>query len=328
MKAAIVVEKDSVRHLTVQDVPTPIPTEEGLMIQVKAAGVNRADIFRVKGTYPAPKLAEGEPEIIGGEAAGWVVETGKKVQGFRKGDRVMGMCNGGYAEITIIHQWLAIPIPERLSFEEAAAIPIGFMTEHNALRTVGGLKNGESVLINGASSGVGVSAVQIAKFFGAKPVIVLSGSDEKLNRLKQIGADVLINYRVEAFKERVLKETEGKGVDLIIDHVGGPFLKDNLKSLALKGRLVSVGRLGGEIGSLNMDLLAYKQLKILGVTFRTRTMSERVDVCRQMMSELLPPLGDGRLQPVVDRVFSLEEASEAHRYMQQNHQFGKIIIKI
>jgi putative PIG3 family NAD(P)H quinone oxidoreductase len=328
MKAAVIIKGEKGRFMAIREVPKPEPRGEELLIQVKASALNRADIFRVQGTYPAPgSPGEGHIEIVGGEAAGEVVETGEKVKGFTKGDRVMGMCNGGYAEFVTIYQQLALPIPEKLSWEEAATIPVSYMTEHNALITMGRLQPGEFVLINGASSGVGVAAVQIAKVMGAKMVIGLAGSSEKLSALAGLGLDRGINYRTENFKDRVLKITEGKGVDLIIDHVGASHLKDNLKCMALKGRLVSVGRLGGEVGELNMDLMAMKRLELIGVTFRTRTFAERVEVARLMKKDLLPFLADGRLKPVVDRTFPLERAVEAHQYMITNAQFGKIVLR-
>lgn len=329
MKAVVIIRKEQGGAMALQEVPIPKPRPEELLIEVKAAALNRADLFRVQGTYvtTGSTPAEGLPEIIGGEAAGVVVDMGQEVSGFAKGDRVMGMCAGGYAEFTTLHQQLAMAVPERLSWEEAATIPVSYMTEHNALVTNGRLRAGESVLINGASSGVGVAAVQIARLWGAKPVIGLSGSPAKLAALRTLGVDVGINYRTENFKEAVLSATEGKGVDLIIDHVGGPHLKDNLKCMALKGRLVSVGRLGGEIGQLNMDLLALKRLELIGVTFRTRTFTERIEIARSVIVDLLPALEDGRLKPVVDRLFSLDQATEAHRYMTTNAHFGKIVLK-
>lgn len=315
--------------MALQDVPMPKPRPEELLFEVKASGINRADIFRIQGNYVtlSSPANEKQLEIVGMEAAGIVVEVGREVSGFAKGDRVMGMCNGGYAQFTTIHRQLAIPVPERLSWEEAATIPLSYMTEHNALITAGRLQAGEAVLINGASSGVGVAAVQIARLWGAKPVIGLAGSVAKLEILKTLGLDVGINYRTENFKEAVLAATEGKGVNLIIDHLGGPYLEDNLKCMALKGRLVSVGRLGGEVGQLNMDLLALKQLELIGVTFRTRTFDERTAIARHMMTDLLPALADGRLKPVVDRIFPLEQAAEAHRYMTSNVQLGKIVLR-
>lgn len=329
MKAVVIIRKEQGGTMALQEIPIPKPRPEELLIQVKAAALNRADLFRVQGTYvmTGSTKTEGRPEIVGGEAAGVVVDMGQDVAGFAKGDRVMGMCDGGYAEFTTLHQKLAMAVPERLSWEEAATIPISYMTEHNALVTNGRLRAGESVLINGASSGVGVAAVQIARLWGAKPVIGLSGSPAKLEALKALGVDVGINYRTENFKEAVLSATDGKGVDLIIDHVGGPHLKDNLKCMALKARLVSVGRLGGEIGQLNMDLLALKRLELIGVTFRTRTFTERIEIARLMISDLLPALEDGRLKPVVACVFPLDQATEAHQYMATNAHFGKIVLK-
>jgi NADPH:quinone reductase len=329
MKAAVIIRKEQGGIMEMQQVPTPKPRSEEVLIEVKASALNRADLFRVQGTYVTQSSTKaGErPEIVGGEAAGVVVDLGKDVSGLTIGNRVMGMCNGGYAEFTTMHHHLAIPVPERLSWEEAATVPVSYMTEYNALITKGRLQSGESVLINGASSGVGVASVQIAKFWGAKPVIGLAGSPAKLDALSALGLDVGINYRTDNFKDAVLATTEGKGVDLIIDHVGGPHLKDNLKCMALKGRLVSVGRLGGEIGQLNMDLLALKRLELIGVTFRTRTLDERIEIACLVIADLLPALSDGRLKPVVDRVFHLEQAVEAHQYMTTNAQFGKIVLR-
>ncbi len=329
MKAAVIIKGEKGGMMALQEVPMPKPRPEELLVEVKASGINRADIFRIQGTYRTLSSAADEKrlEIVGGEAAGIVVEVGREVSGFAKGDRVMGMCNGGYAQFTTIHQQLAMPVPEKLSWEEAGTIPVSYMTEYNALITAGRLQAGESILINGASSGVGVAAVQIARFWGAKPVIGLAGSLAKLETLKTLGLDVGINYRAEDCKEAVLAATERKGVDLIIDHVGGPHLKDNLKCMALKGRLVSVGRLGGEVGELNMDLLALKRLELIGVTFRTRTFDERTEIARQMMTDLLPALADGRLKPVVDRIFPLDQAVEAHQYMTSNVQLGKIVLR-
>ncbi|MEW6185659.1 MAG: NAD(P)H-quinone oxidoreductase [Thermodesulfobacteriota bacterium] len=328
MKAAVIINGEKGRRMAVQSVTQPKPGADEVLIQVKASALNRADIFRIQGTYPFPGSSrEGQLEIVGGEAAGEVLEVGENVACFVKGDRVMGMCNGGYAEFVTIHQHLALPIPENLSWEEAATIPVSYMTEHNALITMGRLRSGESVLINGASSGVGVAAVQIAKVWGAKPVIGLAGSPEKLSSLTALGLDCGINYRIENFKDRVLEITNGKGVDLIIDHVGASHLMDNLKCMAIKGRLVSVGRLGGEVGELNMDLMAMKRLELIGVTFRTRTFAERVEVARLMKEDLLPFLAGGQLRPVVDRIFSLDQAVEAHQYMITNTQFGKIVLR-
>ncbi|MBN1663481.1 MAG: NAD(P)H-quinone oxidoreductase [Deltaproteobacteria bacterium] len=327
MKAMVIVKEKDGGKMELQDAPIPKPKPDELLIKVKAAALNRADLFRVQGAYPVA-TASGMPEIVGGEASGIVTDTGNDVTGFAVGDRVMGMCVGGYAEFATMNCKLAIPVPDKMSWEEAAAVPISFMTEYDAVVTHGRLKKGESVLVSGASSGVGVAAVQIARLWGAKPLICMSGSPAKLAALEKLGMDVGINYKTERFKDAVLAATDDKGVDLIIDHVGGPDLKDNLKCMAIKGRLVSVGRLGGIMGELNMDLLALKRLSIIGVTFRTRKMAERIDIARRMTADLLPALAEGRLKPVIDRTFPLEKAAEAHQYMSSDVQFGKIVLTL
>jgi NADPH2:quinone reductase len=327
MKAMVIVREKDGGRMALQDAPIPKPRPDDILIKVKAAALNRADLFRVQGSYPVA-TAQDMPEIVGGEASGLVTDMGKNVTGFAVGDRIMGTCVGGYAEFATINRDLAIPVPNKMSWVEAAAVPISFMTEHNAVITQGRLKAGESVLINGASSGVGVAAVQIAKLWGAKPLIVMAGSPAKLAALNPLGADVGINYKTDDMKDVVMAATDGKGVDLIIDHVGGPDLKKNLKSMAMKGRLISVGRLAGIMGELNMDLLALKRLEIIGVTFRTRTLAERIDIVRKMTADLLPALADGRLKPVIDKTFPLEQAAEAHEYMNSNVQFGKIVLSV
>jgi NADPH:quinone reductase-like Zn-dependent oxidoreductase len=253
---------------------------------------------------------------------------GSEVSGFAIGDRVMAMCAGGYAELATVEHRLAVRVPERLSWEAAAAIPVAYMTEHDALITNAGLQAGESVLINAASSGVGVAAIQIARFWGARPVFGTSGAPAKLAALAELGLDRGINYHTENFADAVLAATDGKGVDVIIDHVGSPYLADNLRCLALRGRLVSVGRLGGRAGELDLDLLALKRLRLIGVTFRTRTLDERIAIAQRFATDLLPALADGRLRPLIDRVFPLREALAAQAYMASNAQIGKIVLTV
>jgi len=323
MKAMVIIQG----KLELRDVPKPEPGPEELLMRVMAAGVNRADIYQVKGTYdPTKKPDEG---IIGGsEAAGEVVGIGRNISGFAVGDRIMGMCKGGYAEFTTLDYRLALPVPERLSWEEAATVPVAYMTEHNALVTNGRLQAGETVLVNAASSGVGVAALQIAKLCGGKMVIGITSTSAKIAALKALGMDLGINYRIENFGDAVLTATHGNGADVIIDHVGGAFFKDNLRCMAVKGRLVSIGRLGGMTAELDLELMAYKRLQLIGATFRTRTMDERIAIARGVAADLIPALADGRLKPVIDRVFQLHQVAEAHRYMESNAQVGKIVLKV
>jgi putative PIG3 family NAD(P)H quinone oxidoreductase len=325
----VIVPGDDMGTLELRSVPDPTPGPGELLIRVKATALNRADLAQRRGLYPAPVTAADSGLAIAGlEAAGEVVEMGSAVSGFTVGDRVLAMCAGGYAELATVEHRLAVKVPERLSWEEAAAVPVAYMTEHDALITNGRLQAGESVLINAASSGVGVAAIQIAKVWGARPVIGTSGVAEKLVALAEVGLDVGINYRTENFADAVLQATNGNGVDVVIDHVGAPYLADNLRCMALRGRLVSVGRLGGGKSELNLDLVALKRLSLIGVTFRTRTLDERIAIVQRFAADLLPALADGRLRPLLDRVLPLREALAAQTYMASNAQMGKIVLTV
>ncbi len=316
-------------RLELREVPDPEPKPEELFIRVKATAVNRADVYQLQGTYPKPAAgSDASPTIAGLECAGEVAGMGEKVTGWSAGDRAMAMCQGGYAELATVDYRLAVRVPGRFTWEEAAAIPVSFMTEHNALITNGRLQKGESVLIHAVSSGAGVAAVQIAKLFGAKPVIGTGGNQTKLDAVGALGLDLGINHHRENFAEAVLAATKNAGVNLIIDHVGAPYLQDNLRCLALKGRLVSVGRLAGKAAPIDLDYLALKRLHLIGVTFRTRTLDERIAIARLFAADLLPGFEDGRLRPVVDRVFPLPRAAEAQAYMAGNLHLGKIVLTI
>jgi NADPH2:quinone reductase len=329
MKAMVIVPGDKKGTLEFCEVPEPKPQAGQLLIRVKTTALNRADLYQRQGTYPSSTTGNAPAVTIGGlEAAGEVADLGEGVTGFKVGDRVLTMCFGGYAEYTAVDHRIVVRAPERLSWEEAAAIPVSYMTEHDALITNARLQPGESVLINAASSGVSVAAIQIAKLFGAHPIIGVSGDSAKLAKLKPVGMDHGINYRDENFADAVLKLTDGKGVNIIIDHVGASQFKDNLRCLALRGRLVSVGRLGGNNSEIDLDFLALRRLQLIGVTFRTRTMEERAEIARRFTADVLPALADGRLKPVIDKVFPLKEALAAQDYLASNVQVGKIILKV
>ena len=329
MKAIVIVPREKSGTLELRDVPEPKPQSGQLLIRVKATALNRADLYQRQGTYPTSAAGAAPAVTIAGlEAAGEVADLGEGVSGFVPGDRVMTMCFGGYAEYTTVDHRIAVKVPERLSWQEAAAIPVAYMTEHDALITNARLQAGESVLVNAASSGVGVAALQLATLFGAKPVIGVSGDPRKLEKLKPLGMDHGINYRAENFADSVLKLTSGKGVDIIVDHVGASQFQDNLRCLALRGRLVSVGRLGGNNSEINLDFLALRRLQLIGVTFRTRTMEERAEIARRFTVDVLPALADGRLKAVIDKVFSLKDALAAQDYLASNALLGKIILMV
>ena len=327
MKAMVIIQGKEGGKLEWRDVPEPVPGPEELLVRVKATALNRADLYLLRGTYdPTQKPADGI--IAGLEAAGEVAAVGRNVSGFAIGDRVMSMCPGGFAEFAVANHRLAMPVPARLSWEEAATVPAAYMTEHNALIGNADLQPGEAVVVNAASSGVGIAALQIAKLFGAKPVIAVAGTPAKLEALKSLGIDLGVNYHTEDFAEAVLAATGGAGADVIIDHVGGSFLQQNLRCMAVKGRLISVGRLGRTHGELDLELMARKRLKLIGVTFRTRTLEEKIAIAQGVIADLLRPLSEGLLRPVIDRIFRLEEAPEAQAYMESNLHIGKIVLRV
>lgn len=330
MKAMVVIPDSEGGTLELRDVPEPVPQPGELLIRVRATALNRADLAMRRGAYPRFATGGGDSPltIAGLEAAGEVAGLGAGVSGFAVGDRVMAMCSGGYAEFTTLDHRLAVSVPARLSWTEAASLPVAYMTEHDALITNARLQPGETVLVNAASSGVGVAAIQIAKLWGSRLIIGSSGVNAKLQALKAFGMDHGINYRLVNLADAILEVTDGKGVDVIVDHVGGSHLHDHLRCMALKGRLVSVGRLGGRVGELDLDLVALKRLTLIGVTFRTRTLEERIAIAQRFAADLLPALADGRLRPVIDRAFPLTEALEAQGYMASDAHIGKIVLTV
>lgn len=330
MKAIVIVPGDKGGTLELRDVREPQPQPGQVLIRVKASALNRADLYQRQGGYPTAATGAAAPAVViaGLEAAGEVAALGEGVSGFTVGDRAMTMCFGGYAEYVAVDHRIVVKVPDRLSWQEAAAIPVAYMTEHDALITNARFQCGESVLINAASSGVGVAAIQLAKLFGARPVIGVSGDSDKLEKLKPLGIDYGINYRNDNFADAVLKITDGNGVDIILDHVGASQFKDNLRCMALRGRLVSVGRLGGQSSEVNLDYLALRRLQVIGVTFRTRTMDERAEIARRFTSDVLPALADGRLKPIIDKVFPLKDALAAQEYLAENTLLGKIVLSL
>lgn len=329
MKGMVIVWGGEGGKLELRDIPKPEPGPEELLIQVNVTSVNRADIYQLQGTYdPRNPPPPGSFKVGGIEAAGVVSAMGKNVSGFTVGDRVMAMCDNAYAEFVCVNYRLAIPVPERLSWEEAASIPLAFMTEHNALITCARMQAGDSVLIHGVAAGVGVAGVQIAKLFGARPIMGTDSPPEKLKIVKSLGMDIGIDYRTENFADVVMNATNGNGVDVIIDHVGGPYLQDNLRCMAVRGRLVSVGRLAGGKAELDLDLMALKRLELIGVTFRTRTLDEKSAIVKAVIADLIPALIDGKLVPVVKKIFPFNQIQEAQEYMISNTDVGKIVIKL
>jgi NADPH:quinone reductase-like Zn-dependent oxidoreductase len=316
--------------------PTPGPGE--ILVRVHAAGLNRADRAVLLGRYvvgtsvrapgSGPVSGPSRPMPMGGELAGEVIELGAGVSSFRTGDRVMGMCRGAFAELARMEAGRAMAVPDHLSWAEAGAVPTTFVTAHDALVSAGRLDPGGSVLVNAASSGVGVAALQLARALGAGIVIACSTRTAKLEALKAAGIefDVGVVAGSADLSERCLEATGGLGVDVVIDSVGGPAWGESLASAALGGRIVSVGRLGGLTAEVNFDEVARKRVSLVGVTFRTRSAEQAVAVIQRAASDLLPALADGRVKVLVDRTFRLQEVAAAEDYLHTDQHVGKVVL--
>jgi len=321
MKAGVASEQG----LVMRDIPQPKPKPNEVLVKVKAASLNRADLAVARGMPHGPNSGAGV--TVGLEWAGEVVECGAEAQGgYKVGDRVMCSGGGGYAEYAVTDWGRVNPMPAGMSFETAATLSVALTTLHNALITAGRLKAGESVMIQGASSGVGLMGLQIAKLMGAKPVIGTSTNDARRARLKEFGADLAIDTRDPAWPDAVLKATDGKGVNLTVDMLSGPTVSQTMRATALLGRIVNVGRLAGAKAELDFDLHALRRIDYVGVTFRTRTLDEVREIGRRMRADLWPAVTAGKLTLPVDARFPLDQAPEAQKHMRENKHFGKIVL--
>jgi NADPH:quinone reductase len=320
MKAAIVTEAG----LEIREVPQPKPKPNEILVRVRAVGLNRADL---PGIYGAGQHRRNPGMIPGIEWSGEVVECGAEARSFKPGDRVMCSGQAAYAEYAVSDWGRTTPIPaNNMTWEQAATLPTGLGTMHDAIVTNGRLKPGESVLIQGASSGVGLMALQIAKYKGARLVIGSSTNDGRRARLKEYGADLAIDTRKTDWPDEVLKATGDKGVDLIIDMISASAANQNMKASAVLGRIINVGRLGGARGEFDYDLHAQKRIAYIGVTHRTRSMDELREEVRRMREDLWTAVTAGTLRLPIDRVFKLDEAEAAQAHMRTNSHFGKIIL--
>jgi putative PIG3 family NAD(P)H quinone oxidoreductase len=311
--------------LTLSTAPDPAPTPEQVLVRVRATALNRADTLQRKGAYPPPP---GESDILGLELAGEVESLGSAVQGVKPGDRVCALVGGGgYAEKAVVDARMLIPMPDDWSFVQAAAVPEVFFTAQETMFTLGRLKAGETVLIHAAASGVGTAGIQMAREVGAR-VLVTAGSAEKIQRCVDLGAHAGCNYKERDFAEWVQEVTDKQGVDLIEDFIGATYWERNLRSLKTCGRLVLVGTMGGVKVETSLLLIMSKRLQIFGYVLRARPLTEKIEVTRRFRQDWLPLLASGRIKPIVDKVFPLAQAAKAHQYMEENKNFGKIILEV
>jgi len=326
VRALTIVRPGGPEVLELREVPDPVIGPEDVLVRVTASALNRADVLQRRGLYPAPR---GVPaDIPGLEFAGEVAARGALVDTLQVGDRVMGIVGGGgHAEKVRIHERLCLRIPPGMSFEDAAAVPEAFLTAFDALCLRGGLTPGEAVLLNAAGSGVGTAATAIATVAGAR-VIASSRSADKRRRLEALGVYRVIDPAVGDVAESIRLAAGGEGVALAVDFLGASSWALNLDVLAVGGRLVLVGTLGGTKVEADLSTLMRKRITVVGTVLRSRPLEEKIQLVQEFAKTILPLLAAGRLQPVVDRVVPLEDAASAHAAMERNENFGKIVLRL
>ncbi|PPF14835.1 NADPH:quinone oxidoreductase [Rathayibacter rathayi] len=312
-------------RLVLDDVPTPSPGPGEVLIRVAAAGVNRADLGQRGGVYPPPPRAS---EILGIEVSGSIAALGDGISGFTEGDEVCALLSGGgYAEYVAVDAGLVLPVPEGVGLVSAAALPETTATVWSNLVMVAGLASTDTVLLHGGGSGIGTTGIQIASALGVR-VAVTAGSPRKLDACRALGADILIDYHEEDFVERIREETGGRGVDVILDPVGGDYLARDLEALAVGGRVVFIGNQSGTLGALDLGVLMRKRGTVHATTLRARPLEERRAIVAQVRAEVWPLVASGTVRPVVDEVIPLAEAERAHERMCSSGHSGKLLLTL
>ena len=326
MKAVATTNPGGPEVLTIMDIAPPAMKPGHVRVRVRAAGLNRADLLQRRGIYAPPA---GESEILGLEIAGEIIESAPDVAGFAAGERVCALLpGGGYAQEAVVPTGLMARLPANLSFEEGAAIPEVFLTAYSNLVWLGGMQTGRRVLIHAGASGVGTAAIQLVRELGGRS-IVTAGTPEKRAACLAIGADQALDYKKGSFLNDVLAWSEDAGVDIVLDFVGAPYLEQNLKVLDVDGRLVVIGIMGGAVADqVDLGLLLRRRLQIIGTALRSRTLDQKVRLTNEFWNFAAPRFSDGRLRPVVDRIFTMSDIADAHRYMESNRNIGKIVLRI
>ncbi|MDN3549871.1 NAD(P)H-quinone oxidoreductase [Mucilaginibacter aquaedulcis] len=324
MKAIIITQPGKPSVLQIAERPKPTYGANEVLIKVAAAGVNRPDVLQREGKYPPP--ADVVQDIPGLEVAGTVVEVGAAVTRWKIGDKVCALVSGGgYAAYCSAHELQCLPVPENLSFTEAASLPETFFTVWSNVFDRGNLKDGETLLVHGGSGGIGVAAIQIASALG-HTVYTTVGSDEKCHSCEALGAARAINYKTENFKEVIEQLTNGKGVDVILDMIGGDYTPANIQSLAIEGRLVMINTMNGNNAQVDLGRVMVKRLTITGSTLRARDAEFKGRIAQNLLKSIWPLLASGAIKPVIYKIFKPEEAAQAHELMESSSHIGKIVL--
>ena len=312
--------------LKIAEMATPEPGNGQVLVKVAATSVNRADISQRQGNYPPPK---GDSDILGLEVAGVVEKLGPEVDGYDPGERVMGLVGGGgYAEYALAYASHLIRIPDCLSFEQAACVAETYITAYLNIFNVGHLTDGEVVLLHGGGGGVNTAGIQLCKQLAPASRILVTASPGKLQRVAELGADLVIDYQNEVFEEVVRNDTARYGADVILDHIGSNYLAANLKALAIAGRLVIIGVMSGAKAEINLARLMVKRQQVIGSVLRSRSVDEKTAITARFVEDVLPLFADGTIEPLIHEVLPLENVAEAHRAMETSAHFGKIVLSL
>ncbi len=325
MKAIVIQTDQEDRPVAWQNVDSPGYAADEVLVDIYASALNRADLMQRAGHYPPPP---GASDILGLEMAGTIAAVGNDVTDWQVGDRVCALLTGGgYAEQVNVPAAMLMPLADSWSFAQGAAIPEVFYTAYLNMFIEAALNEGETILIHGGASGVGTAGIQMGHQAGCR-VIVTAGTAEKTARCQTLGADLAINYKNEDFVERIKEFTNSEGVDVIMDMVGGPYLKRNLSLLKVYGRLVFISMLGGAVTEINLGALMGRRLRLIGSVLRPRSVAEKVEIKSRFMAQFWRQLNDGTINPIIDSVYPITQTAEAHTRMAANKNTGKIILKV
>lgn len=326
MKAVLLEGFGGLDVLKVGEMERPSPKENEVLVRVHATSINRPDLVQREGKYPPPP---GDSEILGLEVAGVIEAVGTGVTGWKAGDRVMSLVGGGgYAEYAVAYANHLMSIPESMSFEEAACVCESYITAFLNVFMIGGLKDGETAILHGGGGGVNTAAIQLCKALAPNSKLIVTASPEKMDRVKALGADLVINFKeTPDFSEAVKEFTGKKGVDVILDHVGAKYLAPNMNSLGYKGRLVIIGVISGIKAELNLALMMVKRQQIIGSVLRSRPVSEKGEIVAEFTKRAIPKFADRTIVPIIEKVFPIDQVVEAHGMMEADKHFGKIVLK-
>lgn len=324
MRAVVLTSYGGPDVLSISEIEDPSVGPEDVLVDIRATALNRADLLQRMGRYPGPPTTY---EIPGLEFAGRVSAVGASVQQWSVGDEVMGITGGGgYAEKIAVHERMLMPRPRSISLDDAAAIPEVFLTAFDALVVQGGLSSGRWALVHAGGSGVGTAAMAIASAIGAR--VIVTASAGKVDRCRELGAAAAVDYRSERFVDVVKELTSGRGVDVVLDVIGGEYTVDNIKSLRTGGRIIQVGVMGSGTVELPLGLMLPKRASLIGTVLRSRPLEEKIALTQRFIDEMLPRFDDGTMAPVIDRRFPLDEIALAHEYLASNASVGKVLIDI